>query len=170
MQSVQLQVPLLCPVYQQEPDGSYELENFVTASVPVVKLGETLSQESTKVLCSLRDWIWTACMQYAPCCIILQHNSSQVVAQFHTGQKKFNNFQQCARKLRLANHIHPGSVVSVEGHMYLRSYSVIVSYELDPETRMYTCHSACAVPAKMHHCALNARDKYTLLCVVQGKH
>lgn len=168
MQSASLQLPVVFPVYQQQTDGSYELEMFVETLVNVAQIRGVLDQGAVHVLCALKDWVGTAFLDSAPCCLVLDRDAQSVTALFYTGRKTFSSLGQCLSKMRLSKKVAPGCVVRVEGNVFVRSYSAIVSYVLDPEARLYQHHSTCSIPSKMHHCAWSALDTYSLLCVVQG--
>jgi hypothetical protein len=168
MEGKQFKFPVVIPVFERQSEGTFELESFVEAEVHVAQIREKLDQGAVTVLSYMNDWTRTALIEGAPCCLISDSEKKEVEALYYTGSKKFSNWTQCLSKMRLSNDTVRGSVVRVERNVFIRSYSTIISYELDVQQRSYDIHSLCSVPSEMHHCPYGAHDMYTLMCIVQG--
>jgi len=162
--SPSLTFPLIIPVYQKQADGTFELDNFVQRTTRVCSLQEELNHRMVNVLGMLKEWTHSACTTIVPCCLLTGHGNARVTALFYCGRKEtFATMQHCLRKLKLWRAFERGSVVHVEGNIYIRSYSAVLSYVLDAPSRQYLFSTCCVLPARMHFCKWSARGLFALL-------
>jgi len=160
------EIPVVIPVFTVEGNGNFALESFVNAQVCVSNLKENLTSNNSCIIGYLPEWIRWEMTDNIPLCITVDGTSGHTTA-YTTGMSQFKSLKQCMAKLRLSNVTRNGDVVAVERAVFIRSYSIILSYLLDAQERVYKIETCTHVPSYMTAVKEYAEDEYTLMNIAQ---
>lgn len=162
LQTIPFELPVLLPIFEKVGETSFHLHSFCEYTANITQLKRELDQTATTVICSLKQWIHNALNETVPLCIVVE-KKHKATAMYHSGTKTFSNLRQCISKLRIKDQGARGCVVVVQGNTFFQCYALLLAYEYDEKTRLYSCDSILPIPTVMCFCVQQVPDMYSLL-------